>query len=41
LYKADLSAADLSGAEMKKAKVDEALFGGAIGVSEEILQGKN
>lgn len=41
LYKADLTAADLSGAEMKKAKVDEALFSGAIGVSEEILQGKN
>ncbi len=41
LYKADLTAADLSGAEMKKAKVDEAQFSGAIGVSEEILQGKN
>jgi uncharacterized protein YjbI with pentapeptide repeats len=41
LYKADLTAADLSGAEMKNAQVDEALFSGAIGVSEEILQGRN
>ena len=41
LYKADLTAADLSGADMKKAQVDEALFTGAIGVSEEVLQGKN
>ena len=41
LYKADLTAADLSGAEMKKAKIDEAQFSGAVGVSEDILQGKD